>query len=271
MVRDITLGQYVIAKSPLHRLDPRIKLVGLVFVIAFLFVAGNFLGLGLMTALVVLAMCCSGVRVGQYFRSLRAVIFLIAFTSVFNIFYGDGDVLLQWGPMQITTGGIRTAIFVVVRVVVLIFASSVVTFTTTPNQLADAMERLMKPLSYIKVPVHEIAMMMTIAIRFIPTLLEETDRIMQAQKARGADLESGGLISRAKALVPVLIPLFVSSFRRAFDLAIAMEARCYNGGQGRTKLRVLKLNLYDITMFALVLAVCAGTLLLRIFVTQPYL
>lgn len=270
MVKDITLGQYVIAKSPMHRLDPRIKLVSLIFVIAFIFVAGNFVGLGAMALLVFVGMLFSGVRISQYLRSLRAVIILVLFTSVFNLFYGDGDVLVQWGPMQITTGGVRTAIFVVVRVVVLIMASSILTFTTSPNQLTDAMERLMKPLSYIKVPVHEIAMMMTIAIRFIPTLLEETDKIMSAQKARGADMESGGLLSRAKALVPVLIPLFVSSFRRAFDLAMAMESRCYNGGKGRTKMRVLHLNLFDITIFTVILLVCTATLLLRIFITNPY-
>lgn len=270
MVRDITLGQYVIARSPMHRLDPRIKLVSLVFVIAFLFVAGNFLGLAAMTVVVFLAMLTSGVRIGQYLRSLRAVIFLVLFTSVFNLFYGSGDVLLQWGFMQITTGGIRTAIFVSVRILVLILASSVLTFTTSPNQLTDAMERLLKPLTYIKVPVHEIAMMMTIAIRFIPTLLEETDKIMAAQKARGADMESGGFISRAKALVPVLIPLFVSSFRRAFDLATAMESRCYNGGTGRTKMRVLRLKPFDAAAFFFVLLACTATLLLRIFVTNPY-
>lgn len=271
MVRDITLGQYVIAKSPLHRLDPRIKLLSLVAIITFIFIAGNFVGLGCMAAVVVLAMCFSGVKIRQYLRSLRAVLIIVLFTSIFNLFYGDGQVLVDWGWLQITTGGIRTAIFIVVRIIVLIFASSVLTFTTSPNQLADAMERLLKPLSYIKVPVHEIAMMMTIAIRFIPTLLEETDKIMSAQKARGADMESGGLISRAKALVPILIPLFISSFRRAFDLAMAMESRCYNGGKGRTKMRILHLNLFDITMFAIVLLFCAGTLLLRIFVTHPYL
>ena len=270
-MRDITLGRYVIAKSPLHRLDPRVKLLSLLFIIAFLFVAGNFLGLGVMALAVVTAMIFSGVRISQYLRSVRAVIILILFTSIFNLFYGDGTVLVQWGPMQITTGGIRTAVFVVVRILVMIFASSVLTFTTTPNQLADAMERLMKPLKWIKVPVHEIAMMMTIALRFIPTLLEETDKIMSAQKARGADMESGGLISRAKALVPVLIPLFISAFRRAFDLATAMESRCYTGGKGRTKMRQLHLNLFDITAFTLVLLACAATLLLRIFITNPYL
>ena len=192
MVRDITLGQYVIAKSPLHRVDPRIKLIGLIFVIAFLFVADNFVGLGCMAALVVLAMCCSGVSVLQYLKSLRAVIVLVLFTSLFNLFYGSGTVLVQWGVMQITDGGIKNAIFVAVRILTMILASSVLTFTTSPNQLSDGMERLMKPLSYIKVPVHEIAMMMTIAIRFIPTLLEETNKIMSAQKARGADMESCG-------------------------------------------------------------------------------
>lgn len=271
MGRDITLGQYVIAKSPLHRLDPRIKLLSLVAIIAFIFVASNFVSMGCIAAIVVLAMCFSGVKVSQYIRSLRAILIIVLFTSIFNLFYGDGQVLVDWGWLQITAGGIRTAIFVIVRIVVLIFASSVLTFTTSPNQLADAMERLLKPLTYIKVPVHEIAMMMTIAIRFIPTLMEETDKIMSAQKARGADMESGGLISRAKALVPILIPLFISSFRRAFDLAMAMESRCYNGGKGRTKMRVLHLTFFDIVMFAIVLSFCAGALLLRIFVTHPYL
>lgn len=270
MVRDITLGQYVIAKSPLHRTDPRIKLVSLVLVIAFLFVANTFSGLAVMTVLVLFGMCCSGVRISQYLRSLRAVIILVAFTSVFNLFYGTGDVLVQWGFLQITTGGIRTAIFVAVRILMMILASCVLTFTTSPNQLCDAMERLLKPLTYVKVPVHEIAMMMTIAIRFIPTLLEETDKIMSAQKARGADMESGGLISRAKALIPVLIPLFISSFRRAFDLAMAMEARCYNGGKGRTKLRVLQLQRADFIVLMIVLLFSAATLLLRIFVTNPW-
>ncbi len=270
MVRDITLGQYVTGRSPMHRLDPRVKLAALVFVIAFVFVAGNYIGLGVMTALVALAMGCSGVGIGQYFRSLRAVILLVLFASVFNLFYGGGQVLLQWGPMQITTGGVRTAVFVAVRVIVLVFASSALTFTTTPNQLTDALERLLRPLAYLKVPVHEMAMMMTIAIRFIPTLLEETDKIMSAQKARGADLESGGLISRAKALVPGLIPLFAASFRRAFDLAMAMEARCYKGGKGRTRLRVLRLTARDFAAMALVLLACAAVLLLRIFITSPY-
>jgi energy-coupling factor transport system permease protein len=270
LIRDITLGQYVITKSPMHRLDPRIKLVSLVFCIVFLFLASNFISLAVITALVALVMALSGVGVGQYFRSLRAIIVLVAFTSLFNVFYGSGEVLVHWGPMQITVGGIRTAILVVVRIVVMIFASAVLTFTTTPNQLTDGLERLLSPLSKIRVPVHEIAMMMTIAIRFIPTLLEETNKIMSAQKSRGADLESGNLLQRAKALVPILIPLFVSSFRRAFDLAQAMEARCYNGGSGRTKMRVLRLNLFDWTAMAVVVLFCAATLFLALFVTNPY-
>ena len=184
MVRDITLGQYVIAKSPLHRVDPRIKLIGLIFVIAFLFVADNFVGLGCMAALVL-----------QYLKSLRAVIVLVLFTSLFNLFYGSGTVLVQWGVMQITDGGIKNAIFVAARILTMILASSVLTFTTSPNQLSDGMERLMKPLSYIKVPVHEIAMMMTIAIRFIPTMLEETNKIMSKSLGAGAD-----------SAVPILLP-----------------------------------------------------------------
>ena len=162
-------------------------------------------------------------------------------------------------------------IFIAVRIVVLIFASSVLTFTTSPTQLTDALERLMKPLKLIRVPVHEVAMMMTIALRFIPTLLEETDKIMNAQKARGADMESGGILQRVRSLVPVLVPLFVSSFRRAYDLAMAMECRCYNGGKGRTKMKVLHISPVDIVVSCVTAAACAGVVLLRIFVTHPYL
>lgn len=245
MGRDITLGQYVIAKSPLHRLDPRIKLLSLVAIIAFIFVATNFVSMGCIAAIVVLAMCFSGVKISQYIRSLRAILVIVLFTSIFNLFYGDGQVLVDWGWLQITAGGIRTAIFVIVRIVVLIFASSVLTFTTSPNQLADAMERLLKPLTYIKVPVHEIAMMMTIAIRFIPTLSEETEKIMKAQTARGADFESGNVFRRAKAMIPLLVPLFISAFRRADDLAVAMDSRCYHGGKNRTRMKQMRMTYRD--------------------------
>lgn len=271
MVRDVTLGQFLPGNSLMHRLDPRVKFLLVLSVIVFIFVAGNFVGLAVIAALVFAAMAASGVSIGRYFKSLKVILFVVLFTSILNLFYGGGEVLWEWGFLQITTGGIRNCIFIAVRIVVLIFASSVLTFTTSPTQLTDALERLMKPLKLIRVPVHEVAMMMTIALRFIPTLLEETDKIMNAQKARGADMESGGILQRVRSLVPVLVPLFVSSFRRAYDLAMAMECRCYNGGKGRTKMKVLHISPVDIVVSCVTAAACAGVVLLRIFVTHPYL
>ena len=267
MVRDVTLGQFLPGNSLMHRLDPRVKFLLVLSVIVFIFVAGNFVGLAVIAALVFAAMAASGVSIGRYFKSLKVILFVVLFTSILNLFYGGGEVLWEWGFLRITTGGIRNCIFIAVRIVVLIFASSVLTFTTSPTQLTDALERLMKPLKLIRVPVHEVAMMMTIALRFIPTLLEETDKIMNAQKARGADMESGGILQRVRSLVPVLVPLFVSSFRRAYDLAMAMECRCYNGGKGRTKMKVLHISPVDIVVSCVTAAACAGVVLLRIFVT----
>ena len=178
-------------------------------------------------------------------RGLKPILFIVVFTAVLNVFYGAGEPLWQWGFLKITKAGLLNSAFVSIRIVTLILASSVLTFTTSPTQLTDAIERLLKPLAKLRVPVHEFAMMMTIALRFVPLLLEETDKIMSAQKARGADMESGGLVQRIKALVPVLIPLFISAFRRAFDLATAMESRCYHGGEGRTKMKVLRFGHED--------------------------
>lgn len=271
MIKDITLGQYFPGKSMIHKLDPRVKVLLTLFNIVFIFIAGNFSSLGLMTAFTVAAMLLSGVPLSRYLRSTRGVIFVILFTAVLNLFYGGGTVLVQWGFLQITTGGVRNAIFIAIRIIVLIFMSAVLTFTTSPTQLTDALERLMKPLKIFRIKVHEIAMMMTIALRFVPTLLEETDKIMSAQKARGADLESGGLISRVKALIPVLVPLFISSFRRAYDLAMAMECRCYNGGKGRTKMKILHITPKDITVLVITVFICAGVVLLNIFVTETFL
>ncbi len=271
MVRDITLGQFLPGDSLMHRLDPRAKLGLTLSVIVFIFVAGNFLGLAVMTGLVFLGMAVSGVSIGRYLKSLKVVLLVVLFTSLLNLFYGGGEVLWEWGFLRITWGGVSNSIFVAVRIIVLIFASSVLTFTTSPTQLTDALERLMKPLSLIRVPVHEIAMMMTIALRFIPTLLEETDKIMNAQKARGADMESGGILKRVKALVPVLVPLFVSSFRRAYELATAMECRCYRGGKGRTKMKILHMKARDYISCGVAAAAGAGVILLRIFITHPYL
>ena len=264
MVRDITLGQYFPGDSPIHRLDPRMKLILTLAFIVFIFVAANFEGLLLMLALMVLVLLLSGVPLSQYLKSLKAVLFIVAFTFVLNLFYGGGTTVWSWQlgsfTMRITDGGISNAVFVAVRIFSLILFSSVLTFTTSPTQLTDALERLMKPLKILHVRVHEIAMMMTIALRFVPTLLEETDKIMSAQKARGADLESGGFLQRIKALVPILIPLFVSSFRRAYDLAMAMECRCYHGGEGRTKMKQLHMTGLDAAAAACAAVFCAAVL-----------
>lgn len=264
MITDITLGQFFPAKSPIHRLDPRAKIILIFALIVFLFVANNFASLGLVVAFIVVAMFSSGVPMKMYLKSMKAILFIIVFTSVLNLFYGTGEPLLQLGVLKITLDGIERAIFIAIRVTSLIFISSVLTFTTSPTELTDALEKIMKPLKLIKVPVHEIAMMMTIALRFVPTLMEETDKIMSAQKARGADMESGGVMQRVKALIPVLIPLFVSAFRRAYDLAMAMECRCYRGGDGRTKMKQLHITKEDVLIIVITCVICMGAIALNI-------
>ena len=264
MISDITLGQYFPAKSVLHRADPRMKICLTIFVIVLIFTSQNFFSLGLMVAGVAAAIVLSKIPIRLYLKSLKAILILVIFTSVLNIFYGTGEPLWQWGIFRVTLNGILNSIFVSVRIVILILTTSILTFTTSPTQLTDAIERLLRPLAKLHVPVHEFAMMMTIALRFVPTLLEETDKIMSAQKARGADMESGGLMQRIKALVPVLIPLFVSAFRRAYDLATAMESRCYHGGEGRTKMKILKLGQTDWLILGTVLLFFAGYLALNI-------
>ena len=230
MLSDITLGQYFPAKSPLHRADPRLKICLAIFAIILIFSAGNFFSMAAAALYIGLGMALSRIPLKLYLRSLKPILFLVVFTAALNIFYGTGDPLWQWGFLKVTQNGIVNSLFVSIRIIVLILASSVLTFTTSPTQLTDAIERLLRPLSRLHVPVHEFAMMMTIALRFVPLLMEETDKIMSAQKARGADMESGGIVQRIKALIPVLIPLFISAFRRAYDLAPAMESRCYHGG-----------------------------------------
>ena len=264
MISDITLGQYFPAKSVLHRADPRMKICLTIFVIVLIFTSQNFFSLGLVVAGVAAAMVLSKIPIRLYLKSLKAILILVIFTSVLNIFYGTGEPLWQWGIFRVTLNGILNSIFVSVRIVILILTTSILTFATSPTQLTDAIERLLRPLAKLHVPVHEFAMMMTIALRFVPTLLEETDKIMSAQKARGADMESGGLMQRIKALVPVLIPLFVSAFRRAYDLATAMESRCYHGGEGRTKMKILKLGQTDWLILGTVLLFFAGYLALNI-------
>lgn len=252
MIRDITIGQYYPAQSPIHRLDPRVKIVCTLIFLISLFVQNSVLGYAL--AFVFLACMIHVSKVPAKFigKGLKPIVILLLFTVAMNLFLTRGGaVLFHWGIITITETGLRTSVFMAVRLVLLVAGSSLMTFTTTPNGLTDGLEKLLHPLNRIHVPVHEISMMMSIALRFIPILLEETDNIMKAQIARGADFESGNIIQRAKAMIPILVPLFVSAFRRANDLAMAMEARCYHGGEGRTKMKPLKYHYQDRLAYAI--------------------
>lgn len=240
MIRDITIGQYYPAKSAVHRLDPRVKIVCTLLFLISLFLQKSILGYAIATVFMATVIRMSKVPFKFIVKGLKPIIMLLMITVVFNLFLiTGGKVLVHVWIFRITEMGLSTAVFMAVRLTYLIIGSSLMTFTTTPNSLTDAIERLLHPLNKIKVPVHEIAMMMSIALRFIPILLEETDKIMKAQIARGADLESGNMIQRAKSMIPILVPLFVSAFRRANDLAMAMESRCYRGGDGRTTMKPL--------------------------------
>ncbi len=239
MLRDITLGQYYQTESVIHRLDPRVKLAGTLLFIISLFFFKNFIGYLIAAVFLMLVIRLSHVPFRFMVRGMRAVLFLLLLTVVFNLFLTPGEPLVILWKVTITKEGLKTAINMAVRLSLLVVGSSVMTLTTTPNNLTDGMEKGLRPLKVFRVPVHEVAMMMSIALRFIPILMEETDKIMKAQIARGADFESGNIIRRAKALVPLLVPLFISAFRRANDLAMAMEARCYRGGEGRTKMKPL--------------------------------
>ncbi len=245
MLKDITLGQYYQTDSVIHRLDPRVKLVATLAFIVSLFIVNSFWGYLIAAAFLVVMIRLSHVPFKFMVRGMKAIVFLLVVAGVFNLFLTQGEVVWSFWKLKITKEGIRLALLMAARLCFLIIGSSIMTLTTTPNQLTDAMEKLLGPLKKIHVPVHEIAMMMSIALRFIPILLEETDKIMKAQIARGADFESGNLITRAKNLVPLLVPLFISAFRRANDLAMAMEARCYRGGEGRTKMKPLQYEKRD--------------------------
>jgi len=259
MLRDITLGQYYQTESVIHRLDPRVKLGGTLLYIISLFVFQGILGYVAAAAFLAVVIRLSHVPFRFMVKGMKAILFLLLFTVVFNLFLTPGQVLVSFWKLTITLEGLKTAATMAVRLTMLIIGSSVMTLTTTPNNLTDGMEKMMKPLKVFKVPVHEVAMIMSIALRFIPLLLEETDKIMKAQIARGADFESGSLVKRAKALVPLLVPLFISAFRRANDLAMAMEARCYRGGEGRTKMKPLVYQRRDkIGYLCIVLYLVAG-------------
>ena len=259
MIRDITLGQYYHADSVIHRMDPRVKLIATFVYIISLFVVDNLIGYGICFLFLAVAIGLSKVPVKFMLRGMKAILFLLIITVIFNLFLTPGEALISFWKFKITKEGVKMAFTMAVRLSMLIVGSSVMTLTTTPNNLTDGLESIMKPLKKIKVPVHEIAMMMSIALRFIPILLEETDKIMKAQIARGADFESGNLFKKAKSMVPLLVPLFISAFRRANDLAMAMEARCYQGGEGRTKMKPLIYKKRDAIAYVIVVsffAVC---------------
>ena len=255
MLKDITIGQYFPGKSPVHRLDARLKILLTIAYIVMLFMADDIKGLGVCICFTVMLYIISRIPLKKMWKSVKPILVIIIITALLNLFFvHTGTPYFEWKFIKITDKGVQTAVFMVVRILCLITGTSLLTYTTSPIDLTDAIERLLSPLKKIKVPVHEFAMMMTIALRFIPTLIEETDKIMCAQKARGADMETGSIFKKAKALIPVLIPLFVSSFRHADELALAMECRCYHGGDGRTKMKQLKLKLLDLwgTLFLIV-------------------
>nr|WP_122012825.1 energy-coupling factor transporter transmembrane component T [Maliibacterium massiliense] len=267
MLENITFGQYIPGASVVHRMDPRMKILLVAALIVFVFLAQTALSYAALFGFIFLTAALARIPLKFLLRSVRPLLFIVIFTFVLNIFLvRDGQVLLKWWIFTVTSGGIRYAIFLALRLVLLVMGTSLLTFTTSPIELTDGLERLMRPLRVIHFPAHELAMMITIALRFIPTLLEETDKIMKAQKARGADFESGSLLRRAKALVPLLVPLFINAFRRADELAMAMESRCYHGGAGRTRMKVLHMHRIDAYALLVMAAVGAFVVLDKIYV-----
>ena len=267
MLKDITLGQYFPGNSVVHRLDPRTKLLMLVVYIVALFVADNWVSYLLVLAFLITVIAISSIPLKSIVRGMKPLLMILIFTGVLNIFFtvGEGEPLVDFWIFTIYRDGLIRAVFMVVRILLLISGTFLLTYTTSPISLTDGLESLMNPLKVLKVPVHELSMMMCIALRFIPTLIEETDKIMAAQKARGADFETGSLMDKAKALVPILVPLFISAFRRADELATAMECRCYQGGDGRTKMKLLRYKLWDFEAFCVGAVLLAGLIVLRIF------
>ena len=266
MIRDITIGQYFPGNSVIHKLDPRLKIVLVFAYIIAIFLCKNFYSLALMLVTLIAVELLSRISLKLIYKSVKPIFIIVLITSLLQLIYNkNGDVLFEYWKIKITTGGVNMAIFTTLRIVILVVASSMLTYTTSPTMLTDAIERLFSPLKVFKVNVHSIAMMMTIALRFIPTLIDEVDKIMSAQKSRGADLETGGIVQRGKALVPIFIPLFINSFRRAYELAFAMECRCYRGGEGRTRLKVMKMQLRNYISLVIVALVIAGVFVLNHF------
>ena len=264
MLNGITLGQYFPGNSPLHRLDPRAKIALTVLLIVAVFVAKSFLGYGLLFAFIIVCSLLSQIGPKLLWKALKPVLFIVLFTFVLNVFFAPGgNVIFKWAFMTITDEGLINATFLAIRLVLLVLTTQLLTLTTSPIELTDGLEALMKPLSKIGFPSHELALMMSIALRMIPTLLEEADKIMKAQMARGADFDSGNLMARAKAMIPLLVPLFVSAFRRADELALAMEARCYRGGEHRTRLKVLHFHRLDAIATGIVILLTVIVIILR--------
>ena len=261
-LRDITLGQYFPGNSPIHRLDPRAKLVALICDIVALFLGQWFVTYGVCLAVLICVVAASTVRPKALLKGMKPVVFILVFTAVLNIFYTPGEPLVSFWIFTITKEGVLHAFFMVVRIMMLIACTFLLTYTTSPLALTDGLESLMGPLKKLRVPVHEMSMIMSIALRFIPTLIEETDKIMSAQRSRGADFDTGNLIQKARALIPLLVPLFISAFRRADELATAMECRCYHGGEGRTRMKQLRYRPGDAAFMlgALALAILIGVL-----------
>lgn len=258
MIGDMTIGQYFPGKSFIHKMDARIKIILTLAVIILLFICKNFYTLALCVVFTIVIILASRISFKTVFKSIKPLGIIIVITSLLNLFYGQGEPLVTlFGKLNITLDGIYTAIFMAVRIILLVVIGSMLTYTTAPTDLTDAIERLFSPLKIFKIDIHTVAMTMTIALRFIPTLTEEIEKIMAAQKSRGADMESGGIIHRAKALVPILIPLFISSFRRANELAYAMDCRCYKGGKGRTKMKQVRVGGRDFAALAIVAALFA--------------
>ena len=264
MLKNVTIGQYFPGESFVHRLDPRTKLLATIALIAVVFVSKGFAGFALIAAFVLLTAASTGVHLKFLFKGLKPIMFIIIFTFILNLFFqSGGTVLLQVWVLKITTEGLRLASFMAIRLILLVISSQLLTLTTSPISLTDGLEHLMRPLTAIHFPAHEIAMMMSIALRFIPTLMDEADKIMKAQKARGANFETGNIISRAKAMVPLLVPLFVGAFRRADELALAMDARCYRGGAGRTRMNRLKYKWIDLIAVLAIVALFAAVIIIN--------
>lgn len=264
MLKDITLGQYFPGQSVIHRLDPRTKLIMLVVYIVALFLAESWVSYGLMLVFLVTVIWLSTIPLKSILRGMKPLVMILIFTGVLNLFFTqEGGVIFHFWILTVTTGGLTRAVMMMSRILMLITGTFLLTYTTSPIALTDGLESLMKPLKKIGVPVHELSMMMCIALRFIPTLIEETDKIMCAQKARGADFETGSLMERAKALIPILVPLFISAFRRADELATAMECRCYQGGEGRTKMKLLRYHREDFLSYGVGVVLLIGVIVLK--------